>query len=69
MLSLKDAGDVVIEPLGLAAAVDLAVGVAVAEGDLALVLEPLQRLGVGEVVALAMRDRRRRSPGPLRSGW
>ena len=53
-----------IEPLGFAVAADLAVGVAIAEGDAALAFEARERLVVGDVVAFAMRDRHTRSPGP-----
>src|SRR6185437_15515782 len=58
---VEHAGDVLDRAVGIGLmtkkAVDRAVGRAVAEGDLAAILEPLQRVGVGEVIAFGMSDR------------
>ena len=45
-----------IEPLRLASCVIVAMGIGIAEGHQPFAFEPLQGLGVGRVVALAMRD-------------
>ena len=45
------------EPLTLSASVSSPVGVAIAEGDAALALEPVECCVVGGVIAFAMRDR------------
>ena len=45
-----------IEPLGLAASPTSPVGVAIAEGDPALGLDPADRVRVGDEIALAMGD-------------
>src|SRR6476469_6907910 len=47
---VEDAGDVLDRAVGVSRTVDRAVRRAVAEGDLPAILEPLQRVGVGEVV-------------------
>ena len=57
MVSLKTPAMLLDRAVGIAGAVDRAVGRAIAEGDLAAILEPLQRVGVGEVIALGMGDR------------
>ncbi len=51
-----DAGDRIQRAVAVRVRRDLASRIAVAEGDAALALEAPRRLGVGEVVALAMRD-------------
>ena len=54
---VEHAGDVAARAVGIAASVDRTVGRAVAERDLAAILELLHRVGVGEVVALGVGDR------------
>src|SRR6185312_13231123 len=54
---VEHAGDVLDRAVGIAGAVDRSVGRAIAESDLAAILQPLQRVGVGEVIALGMGDR------------
>ena len=54
---VEDAGDVADRAVGIAACRRPCRRRAVAEGDLAAILEPLQRVVVGEVVAVGMGDR------------
>src|SRR5476649_2245041 len=54
---VEDAGDVADRSVGITGTVDRAVRRAVTEGDLAAVFQLLQRVVVGEVVALGMRHR------------
>src|SRR6185312_15636236 len=54
---VEDAGDVADRTVGIAAAIHGAVGRAVAERDLAAILQALQRVVVGEVVAFGMGHR------------
>src|SRR5579883_3517088 len=54
---VEHASDVLDRTVGIAAAIDRAVGRAIAEGHLAAILEALQRVGVGEVIALGMGNR------------
>ena len=51
-----DAGDIAPRAVGIGLSRDLALRVAIAEGDAALTLEPRQRLVVGEIAAVLMRD-------------
>src|SRR5438270_669739 len=54
---VDDARDVVQRAVRVGARDDASLGVAVAKRDLAALLEPRKRRGIGEVAALAVRDR------------
>ena len=59
LVSLKMPAMLRAEPLGLCCLVERAVRPAIAEGDAAFAFEPVQRLVIGEVIAVVMRDRHR----------
>ena len=50
---VEDAGDVAARAVGIGFGVTWPCGVAIAEGDAAFAFEPVERLVVGEIVAVA----------------